>query len=178
MIKELDDYMDTMKKKYPYIPEYELKRILEYGFNSFYLLNRSGADIQVHNGRYNAYCGKLFGDPHMWTLYLHLKWRIKFRLKYKFAQEVYNGMYYFGLSDAEWEFYQSQKTSKRRNKIKFTNVKFYKIKEECFLDRSKKHFFILYYPIDVGWHFIKEEITTRNFKYFAYKDNNNNIINI
>jgi hypothetical protein len=67
-------------------------------------------------------------------------------------------------------------TSKRRNKIKFKNLKLYKIKEECFLDKSKNHFFMLNYPIDVGWTFTKEEITTRSFKYFANRDTKGNIV--
>ena len=58
------------------------------------------------------------------------------------------------------------------------NLKLYKIKEECFLDKSKKHFFMLYYPIDVGWMFTEDEITTRSFKYFATRDAKGQIVTI
>jgi hypothetical protein len=57
-------------------------------------------------------------------------------------------------------------------------LKLYKIQEECFLDKSRTHFFKLYYPIDVGWTFLKSEITTRNFEYIAYRDAKNKIIMI
>lgn len=57
-------------------------------------------------------------------------------------------------------------------------MKLYKIQEECFLDKSRTHFFKLYYPIDVGWTFLKSEITTRNFEYIAYRDVKNKIIMI
>lgn len=176
MIKELDDYLDTFASKYPHIPKIELKKVLEHGFNTFYMLTKKGADIQIHNNKYTAYCGKMFLDDYQRLLYNNVKSRIKLRLKYKYAQEIYNGEYYFGLNEAEWEFYQSQLKNKRRNKIKFINLKLYRIKEECFLDRSKKYFFILNYPIDVGWTFTKDEIVTRNFKYFAYRDDNKKII--
>lgn len=178
MIKELGDYLDILENKYPHISRYELKRVLEHGFHTFYTLNKKGADLQIHNKDYTAYCGKMFIDNHKRALYNNIKTRIKLRLKYKYIQEEYNGIYYFGLSEAEWEFYQSQITSKRRNKIKFTNLKLYKIKEECFLDKSKKHFFILYYPIDVGWLFTEETITTRNFKHFADRDVKGKIVTI
>jgi hypothetical protein len=178
MTKELEDYLDIIKDKYPHISGTELKKILEHGFNTFYNLTKRGADIQIHNRSYTAYCGKMFLDDHKRVLYNNIKSRIRLRLNYKYAQEVYNGIYYFGLSEAEWEFYNSQITSKRRNKIKFLNLKLYKIKEECFLDKSKIYFFELNYPIDVGWSFSKEEIKTRNFRYFAKRDEKGKIINI
>lgn len=176
MVKDLDAYLETMKEKYPHISPAELKRILEYGFYTFFNLSKKGADIQLHNSKYTAYCGKMFIDDYKRNLYNNVKSRIKLRLQYKYAQEVYDGMYYFGLSEAEWEFYQTQTTSKRRNKVKFNNIKLYKIKEECFLDKSKQYFFILYYPIDVGWTFTEAEIKTRNFKYFAKRDAKGQIV--
>lgn len=178
MVKELDDYLDLMKKKYPYVPRIDLKRVLEYGFETFDLLNRRGADVEIKNWRYDAYCGKKFRNDLYRTLYNHLKARIKYRLKYKYAQEQYNGIYYFGLNEAEWEYFQSQQSSKRRNKVTFKNIRLYKIKDESFLDSSKKYFFELNYPVDVGWYFNKEEITTRNYRYFAYRDVKGNIVTI
>lgn len=178
MIKELDDYLDILENKYPHISRYELKRVLEYGFSTFYTLCKSGADIQVHNDKFTAYCGRMFLDDRIRFLYNDFRARRKLRLKYKYAQEEYDGAYYFGLTDEEWEFYQSQIKSKRRNKVKFNNLKLYKIKEECFLDKSKKYFFILYYPIDVGWSFVEDEIITRNFKHFANRDVKGNIVTI
>lgn len=178
MVKELDDYLDKLEEKYPHIPRKELKRVLEHGFYTFYMLTKKGADIQSHTERSTAYCGKLFTDHYKRSLYNNVKKRIKLRLKYKYAQEVYDGAYYFGLNEAEWEFYQSQKATKRRSKVKFTNLRLYKIREECFLDKSKKHFFMLYYPIDVGWSFWEDEITTRSFRHFAERDDKGKIATI
>lgn len=178
MIKELDDYLGIMQEKYPKISKDELKRVIEHGFSSFHLLAKSGADVVLGNHNYTAFCGKMFFDDYKRVRYNNIKHRIKLRLKYKYAQEVYNGAYYFGLTEAEWEFYKTQITSKRRSKIKFRDLKLYKIQEECYLDRSRTHFFKLYYPIDVGWTFLKSEITTRNFEYIAYRDVKNKIIMI
>lgn len=179
MVKEIDDYLDTLEEKYPHITRDELKKVLEYGFYTFYMLNKKGGDIQIRNPKYVSYCGKMFLDGHKRSLYNSHKERVKLRMKYEYAKETYNGVYYFGLTDEEWELYKSKILSKKHNKkITFKDLKLYKIKEECFLGKDRRYFFALNYPIDVGWFFIKEKITTSNFKYIAFKDTNNKIITL
>lgn len=178
MVKDLDEYLCKLEKKYSSVSKAEIKRILEYGFGVFYTLNKYGADIQIHNNNFTAYCGKMFIDDYKRTLYNNLKYRIKLRLNYKYTQEIYNGFYYFGLNEIEWEFYKKKLQSKRRSRIEFKNIKLFKIKEECFLDKSKKYFFILNYPIDIGWTCIKEKFKTRNFRYFAKRNIKNQVIEI
>ena len=101
MVKELDDYLDILENKYPHIPRKELKKVLEYGFHKFYLLNKVGGDIQIRNNKFTAYCGKMFLDNLKRYVYNYRKSKIKLHLCYNYAQEVYNGIYYFGLDDDE-----------------------------------------------------------------------------
>lgn len=176
MIKEIGDYLDILKSKYPHISYQDLKRILEYGFYTFYMLNKKGADVQVSNRKYTAYCGRMFLNDNIRSLYNITKAKRKLRLLYKYSQEAYDGIYYFGLNDEEWEQYQSQIVSKKQNKVKFLNLKLYKIKEECFLDKSKTHFFMINYPIDIGWSFKKDELITKKFKHFADRDAKGKIV--
>ena len=49
IIKDLDDYLDDICQKYPKVPRHEIKRLLEYGFNTFYTLNKRGADVVIYN---------------------------------------------------------------------------------------------------------------------------------
>lgn len=178
MIKELDDYLDILQNKYPHISRYELKRVLEHGFYTFYILNRKGADVHVHNNRFTALCGRMFIDDRIRYLYNCFRKKRKLHLTYNYAQEKYDGAYYFGLSDEEWDRYKKKIMSPQKKKIKFTNLKLYKIKDECYIDKTKTHFLMAYYPIDVGWSFTEEELTTKDFKYFAYRDAKGQIVTI
>lgn len=108
---------------------------------------------------------------------MYLKHKIKLRLTYKYAQRVYDGLYYFGINDYYYtKHFRPQFRSGRRNKIKFKNVKLYKIKEEAFLTKKHTHFFMMYYPLDVGWSFFEKEVITRNYKEIAYRDKNGKIV--
>lgn len=176
MIKSVDDYLDALEAKYPHIPKAELKRVIEQGFWTFYKLNRLGADIQISNYKGTAYCGRMYTDNYRRAKYNNIKYKNKLRLLYSYAREQYDGTYYFGLNEEEWELYNTQLKSKKQRNIKFTNIALYKLKDECFIDKSKKYFFALDYPIDVGWWFKKDEIIPKSFKYIAYRDDSNQIV--
>lgn len=178
MIKELDDYLDIIAEKYPHIPQKELKQVLEHGFNSFLLLNKNQADVQISDWRYWAYCGRRYKNHKARLFYNSLKARRKYRLLYKYANEKYDGSYYFGLTDEEWDTYKDKIFSKHRKKVEFNNVILYKIKEECFLFKPNKYFIKTHYPIDMGWFFKKDKLISTDFEYFAYRDEKNKIINI
>lgn len=97
IIKDLDDYLDDICQKYPKVPRHEIKRLLEYGFNTFYTLNKRGADVVIYNRSFAAYCGKMFLDSFKRLYYYNLKKRIKLRLLYRFNQETYSGSYFLDL---------------------------------------------------------------------------------
>ena len=176
MIKYIDDYIDNISKKYPKVSKITIKKILEYGFTIFYLLNNKGADIEIHNSNYTAYCGKLFIDNNKRSIYNNIKYRIKLRLLYKFNKNKYDGYYYIGLDDIIWNTYKNKILSNRKFKISLDNIKLFKIKEECTLNKDKNHFIKVYYPIDAGWVFYKDKLIIQNYKYIGYKDNTKNII--
>lgn len=81
---------------------------------------------------------------------MYVKHQIKLRLTYKYTQQEYDGLYYFGLNDVEYKKYLKQLPKGRKHEIKFKNIVLYKIREEAFLSKSKKHFFMVYFPTDVG----------------------------
>lgn len=100
-IKELSDYMDIMSEKYPYIPREDLKKILVHGFEQFYRLNNKRSDIHICNGRHKMYCGKMFADDEARAKYIYGRHSVKIRLLKAYEHYVYNGKYYFGLTEDE-----------------------------------------------------------------------------
>ena len=85
-----------------------------------------------------------------------------------------DGLYYFGLDDEEYKLVQKYKYTKL--KTPFRNIRLYKIKEECFLKKSKTHFFKVYRPFDMGFCVLEEKLNTNNYKEIAYRDSNGKIV--
>lgn len=166
-IKYVDDYVDKVWEKFPSLTRKEIEYILKFGLRSFYTHNVYGGDVLLKSPYFTLYCGKFFRDNLIFYHYWRIKNKIKLRIKYKRAKKTFNGEYYFGLTDKEFENYKAQFKSRgrRRQRVKFDYIYAYKILEECMLDRGRKHFFVLYFPTDVGWTLYQKNYETRNIKY-------------
>lgn len=171
-IKYIEDYYDKVKEKYPELTEKQIEKILTFGFRSFYTHTLYGGDILSKSPFLTVYCGKCFVDKNKFMEYRQLKLRVKLRIKYKKAHTQWDGFYYFGLSDSEYEYYLSQKkpTGKRRQKFHFKNLYLFKIKDEILLNKRKTHVFRIPYPIDCGFSIYKEDVVTRNFDYILRRN--------
>lgn len=166
-IKYIDDYIDKVHKKFPSLSRKEIETILLFGMRSFYTHNLYGGDVLLKSPYFTLYSGKFFKDNLIFYHYWRIKNKIKLRIKYYRAKTIFNGEYYFGLTDKEFENYKSQFKSRgrRRTKVKFDHIYAYKILEECMLDKAKKHFFSLSFNEDVGFTFYKQNYEIRNFRY-------------
>lgn len=105
---------------------------------------------------------------------MNLKHRIKLRLTYNYTLQEFDGLYYFGLDDSEYDVFKKDQNYK--TKVLFRNIRLYKIKEESFLNKSKTHFFKVVKPVDLGFSYIEEKLNTRNYKEIAYRDNKGKIV--
>lgn len=169
--KTLDDYIDRVKKRYTYINIKVIEKILNYGFNAIYRLLVAGADVRIKNDIYSFFCGRVFYDEEERKKYIRYKQSVKLRMSYKYKCIDYNGLYYFGLTEDEYE-----KFNENNRKIKNIPVILYKIKEEIFLNKKYKYFYSMTYPIDCGWVFRKNKINKNECIYMGYRDSNDNII--
>lgn len=169
--KTIDDYIEKVKNRYTYINIQSIKKILNYGFNTIFRLIVKGADVRIKNDIYSFFCGKTFYDDEERKKYIRHKQIIKLRMTYKYKCIDYNGLYYFGLTENEYE-----KFNENNRKIKNIPIILYKIKEEIFLNKEYKYFYSMTYPIDCGWVFKKNKINKNECIYMGYRDSNDKII--
>ena len=177
----MEDYIDKVMETYPNVNPEVIKKIVKRGWYIYYLYTLRGADVWTHHDFFgNTYCGKRFFNDRMRYLYSNLKKRVKLRILYKRQGFQFEGKYYFGLTDAEWEYYKKEMEKNKRYEedTTFYNLRLYKIKEETYLDSSKRHYFIIDYPVDLGFAVKIGEISTRYVKHFADKDDDGNIVMI
>ena len=161
--KTIQDYYEKMYELYPTIPQSDIKRILQYGWKSFYLHNSYGGDVLINRLGFWFYCGNLMNNSIRWFEYYKRKMRVKLRVMYKRKQIPWNGYYYFALSQKQYDEYLSQKNRRGRPKkiFIFSNTLLYKIYDECNITESGKvAIFKIPWPIDMGFTNYKEQLIT------------------
>lgn len=156
-IRRIEDYYDRIKEKFPELTEKQISKILTFGFRSFYTCNLYGGDVLSKSPYLTVYCGKTFVDTLKFLKYREMKLRIKLRVKYKRNKTKWDGYYYFGLNDEDFEYYKSQMKKpgkgRRRLKFHFKKIKLHKIIEEVLLSKKFNHVFRIPYPLDAGFAF-------------------------
>lgn len=171
MTRDLNYYIDLIREKYyPHISRDEIKEVVKVGLERFFHLNKCGLDSYHANHRYTAYCGKMFMDNSKRTVYNWRKYSSIYRRRYRHNEEEFDGFYYFGISNEEYENFKLHRT-----KI-FRDVVLYKLKEESFYSMKNSHFFKVFFPVDLGWRFPQEEVKAKECEYIAYKDKDKQII--
>lgn len=178
-LRYIEDYYDKVKERFPDLEMWEIEKILKHGMQSFFMLNAKGADVIIksaHNS-FVMYFGKLFNNNTVAWKYYTIKWRIKLRLKYLLKKPIWDGYYYFGLTEEDYNKYIPKKKGRYKKKIIFDNIYAYKIKEEAFLFHKAKYFFRLKVDTDEGFTFKRETYATRNLDLIAKRDNTGKIQN-
>ncbi len=172
-----DKYYDKIIERWPELTYKQVDKIIKHGLSSLYLYNLYGGDVLLKSPDYTMYFGKLFKEGGIFYKYWQIKWKIKLRIKYKKAKTKYDGYYYFGLTEEEFQTYKNKikPTGRRRKKFEFKRIVLYKILDECFLHKELKHIFRIKYPEDCGFTMFKENWTARDFDYI-YKRNKDNLI--
>ena len=82
-LKQLQDYYDQVKERFPDLEMWEIDKILKHGMRSFYMVNVYGADVLLKHKSFTMYFGKLFRNNLIFYKYWRLKHKIKLRIKWK-----------------------------------------------------------------------------------------------
>ena len=137
-LKKVQDYYEELYKLYPKVPKRDIKRIMQFGLKSFLMHNNYGGDVLIQSPTMWLYCGKLMKDSVKYFEYYKRKMIIKLRINHKRLGIPWDGYYYFGLYESQYEEYLSQKKRRGRPKKHFNygNVVLYKYFDECNLRNS------------------------------------------
>ena len=173
----VEKYYDKIQERFPDLSKKQIDRIVKFGLRSYYNHNLYGGDVLNRAPYFTMYTGRLFGDNLLFYKYWVLKNRIKLRIKYRRNKVKYDGYYYFGLTEEEFQNYSKQfkKTGRKKKKVTFDKIYAFKIKEECLIQHKHKHIFRLAYPADVGFVLKLDNYTTRNCDYIFKRNEDNTI---
>lgn len=152
-IKTVNDYYEEIRKLWPRLPEKDLIRILNFGLKSLYLHNSYGGDTFIKDKDFLCYIGYLRNNSIAHFHYYIKKLAIKIRVLYKRRKINWDGYYYFGLTNDQYEKYLSQKKSKGRPRkwFDFGQVKLYKIYDECYIKEfNNRYIFRVPYKSELG----------------------------
>lgn len=172
-VRHVEDYYDKIKEKFPHLEMWEIEKILYHGFQSLFTLNSFGADVCIRSDNFTMYFGKLFNKKDLWWKYYYIKWKIKLRINYLSKKLVWDGNYYFGLTNDEYNTLIPKKSGRYKNKITFPTMRAFKIKEEAYLNPTIKYLFRLTGEKDKGLTFYEKNYSTRNIELIAVRDKDN-----
>lgn len=174
---KIDDYVDRVSERFPTIPKKSIRRIIEFGSRSFYMHNYYGGDILLKSPYFTLYCGRIFANNISFYSYWILKFKIKYRIQYIRRKTVYDGYYYFGLTENDYQEYKKKLKSKtkRRQKITFKNIFMFKILDECVLYRHYIHFFKVPIKEEGKFKIFQDELITRNAEYLGKRSGDQSI---
>lgn len=173
-IKKVNDYYDKVQEEFPDLDKKEIEKILKHGLRSMYLINTFGGDVLFKNKRYTMYMGALFLDMKKFWEYWRHKLSLKLRILYKRRKNIYDGYYYFGLSEEDYIKYGLDK-KKGRKSITFDKIYVYKIMEESFLDVDRKYFFKLVVKEEGSFKMALENFKTNQFSLIAKRDSDKKV---
>lgn len=175
-IKTVHDYYESLYNKYPTIPKKDIQRIVNYGWKSLYLFNSYGGDVMIECPKFSIFIGSLTKNTLNFCKYYIKKLGIKFRVLYKRRKIKWDGYYYFALSDSLYEnlIKQQNKRGRPKKKLKYGNIIFYKILDECKINSiGCKYIYRIPYITDVGYTFYKENFISDNAELIEVRDSAN-----
>ena len=159
MVKEVKHYVSEVQKKFPFLSEQEINKILTYGLKRYLWVNKMHCDVLICNRigeAINAFCGRLWIDVYKHYLNWVSKFRMKERVLWRLNRVKWDGFYYIGLDDTDHAKIVHQGKVK-----KFKNVYLTKIKKELYHNKIVKHIWRVQWPTDCGWKFFLNKLTIK-----------------
>lgn len=164
-----EKYYNQVQERFPQLSKKQIDKIIKYGLRSFVAHTKLGGDIFLTTTYYNAYFGRLYNQSKLFAHYYALKMKIKLRIKYKRRKQIFNGKYYFGLKQDEYDALFG-KFKKKTKAIHFERLTVYKMYEECIL--YKPDYVFEFEHKDDKFCKVEKNITIPRYHLIARRDKN------
>lgn len=167
-VKRINDYVESVHKKFPELTEDEIKRILVYGWKMIIQYVSAGNDVCFGLGDKFVFIGKLYNNK-LAQFRAYCK-KLATRIQYMFNRTYskWDGYYYFARSENQYLDYLAQ--SKKKKKV-FKDVFLYKLLEELKVrEPSQQYIFRLNEDKTVWFRKYYKEIVTQNAELIITRD--------
>ena len=170
----VSDYIDRVNEKYPEFYKSDIKKILNFGWKSIYLINVYGGDTLIKDNqthKYLFYIGKLTFNTLKHIKYYKYKMITKLRILYNRRKPEFQKCYYFGLNKNNLALFLDQ-YKKKNKKYVLNDIFLYKMLDECKLYNDYYLIFKVVIEEDLGFKIYKNKYETRNIE-LVYGRNDN-----
>lgn len=150
-IKNVNDYVDEVHKKFDKLDREEIRKILMYGFKIYNYINYYGGDVILTDKnilKFLMYTGKLYNNFERYYSYYLQKMKTKLRILDKRKKEKWDGYYYFGLTSKMYEQLEEQIND---DIIMLDNVMLFRLEKELKIHNQYKYFYKIKYPKYKGY---------------------------
>lgn len=153
------DYIDEVYNEFPDVDKASIRSIVRHGLGMLHFFQRNGHDTYLNNNREDKYY--YFGDTShdmqkRWAISLK-KTRKKMRLVHSLKKIPFEGVYYFGLTDEQYE--------QHLKGLPIDLVFMYRLEEETKIKKANTHFFKEKVEGVRSWKLRKENYETTNAEY-------------
>lgn len=172
IVKTVADYVDSVQEKFPDISKQDIRRAINFGFKSFITFNNQNCDVNIKMDDISAICGRLTSNWLTFTKMYKRKLIRKLHVLYKMKNVVWDGYYYFSLTDRQFNerfLSKKHKIEKKYRGVNFGRVRLYKMYDECKISRwVSMHIFRVPYLAEFGNTMWKDNYTPINCEYYEH----------
>lgn len=165
MITTVKTYLPRLQEQFPSVPLEDIKRAVEYGWRMLYYYNLRGCDTLINSTthKYWFYCGELTKDSMKHFNYYKRMLRRKLRVMYSKKVKTWDGFYYIGLTDAEYNQLNKKGPGRKKQLFTFYNKLLLKSYDEAYVYYSWSKYIIKFqYITDLGYSYFKSELQCKN----------------
>lgn len=170
-ITNVNDYIDRIVEKHPELTEKQIKYILHFGMISFDNYLKRGFSIKLPSPKVTMLIGSKKYSKDFKQKLKDKRHRIKRKARFHYVldKKTFDGYYYFYLNETLFQILKPFD----KNKMKVEKLMIYKSFDECFLSGTECYIFKFYYPTDLGFQYLLENETIRDYEFVGKKENGN-----